>query len=166
MSKLYEITGAIKEIENMVTDDGEIPPLALEVLDKLITLDLPAKLQGCCMMMKNFEAEHEMLKTEATRLAVRARVAEANADRLKKYMQRCLTTLGIDQQQAGLFKLAIRNNAPSLIWDDTVDPATLPDVFKRVTVEPAKKAMLDAHKRGELLPLGATVVQTRSLRVI
>jgi hypothetical protein len=164
--RLYELTGAFVALQGRadVSDDGEISAEDLEALTKL-ELDLAEKLEGCCKVMRSFEATAAAYRTEAERLGRKATVATNNAARLKAYMANCLEQAGIDTIRAGLFGLCFQDSPPSCQVADTVDLGQVPKEFCNLKLEPNRRAAIDAFKAGRPLPEGFVVVQNRSLRI-
>ena len=81
--KLYELPAAFAEAEALTTDDGELTPEAFEKLTAL-EIELDKKVDGCCRVMRHFEAQAAAYKAEADRLTHHRTVAENNADRASK----------------------------------------------------------------------------------
>jgi hypothetical protein len=162
--KLYELPAAFAEAEMMLTDDGELTPEAFEKFESL-KIALESKIEGCCRLMRHFDAQGASYKAEADRLTHHRTVAENNAKRLKEYMKTTLDTLGIKKVETELFKVRIQNNPLAVNVDDSVNAEQLPDEFKVVEYRPNKKAMLEASKDGKALPEGCSVTQGSHLRV-
>lgn len=161
--KLYQLPAAFTDID-LMTQDGELPPEAMEKLAAL-EMELGQKLDACCRVMRRFEAQAAAYKNEADRFAKHATSATNNAARIKKYMEDNLKALGIDKIETELFRLRLQNNAPSCEIVAGFDLRTLPEEYQSIKIDANKRALLQAHKDGVLLPEGVSIVQTRTLRV-
>jgi hypothetical protein len=164
MKPLYALSGewlALAERMDGAEDDAALPTAA--ELDALAAA-LDKKLEGCCMMQRNFQAEADALKAEADRLAARAKAAQNRADHLKGYMLGCMMSARETKLAAGVFALAIQKNSqPSVAVN--VPVSALPERFQAVKIEPNKTAMLTAWKEGEKLPAGIEVTIGFHLRI-
>ena len=162
--KLYELTEELRAVQAMTDEAGELAPEAIEALERL-ELDLSAKLQGCCKMLRSFESEAAVFQSEIDRLQKHLRATKNNATSLKDYIERNLMELDIDRLDTGLFKLRIQRNPPGCQVDVDVDPSAIPADLQTVTITVNRRACIDAYKQGVSLPPGITVTQTRSLRI-
>ncbi len=164
--KLYQLPPAFAALEALAGDNGELPPDTEAQLDAL-QATLEEKLDGCCRVLRRLEREEGVYTDEATRLARLARIRANQARRLKAYMQQCLEALGVDRVDAGLFKVRLQANPPSVQIRDDVPVFGLPPEYRRVKTEMVadKAAILEAHKEGKTLPFGVEVVTARSLRI-
>lgn len=162
--KLYELPPAFSAVELLAGEDGE---LTAKALDRLTSLEmaLADKVEACCRVMRNYEARAAAFKAEADRLAFHGTTAAKNAQRLKEYVKGVMEQLNVPRVDAGLFKVRVQANPPTIKVTDECDIHDLPDQFKRVTIEFDKRAMLDAAKAGDALPAGIEVVRGSHLRV-
>lgn len=105
----------------------------------------------------------EMCKAEEQRLYDRRKAMENRVDRLKGYIQNCMTIAGTQKIQYALFTVNIQKNPPSVKYlDETAIPADYRET--KVTETINKKLILEALKAGESVP-GATIEQGTSLRI-
>lgn len=163
MVKLYQLPQAFAEVEAM-TEDGELTPEAFAKLTSL-ELELKQKLDGCCRVMRHFEAQAAAFNTEADRLAKHAKAAANSVEWLKSYMEDNLAKMGIEKIETDLFKLRLQNNPPSCQIDPGLDVATLPPYLVKQTIEVDRRACLQFAKGDGPLPKGISIVQTKSLRI-
>lgn len=154
--KLYEIPAVYESLLSTVQETGELTPEVEKLLDE-ITDELKVKIDAVLCVYRGYEAEADVLKAEADRLLHHARVAAANAERLKLYAKVTLERMRVPKLRTVKFRVRIQENNPSVVIEETVDVEALPDKFKVVTTAPSKKAMMQAHKNGEALPAGCTV---------
>lgn len=153
MANLYEITGDLLTLQEMLEDSVE---------DQVLTDTLEAvqgeyevKLEAYCKVIKNLEADIDALKNEADRLNTKRAVLSANIDRLKKAMFDSMKATNTPKVKGTLFTVAIQKNggvAPINYDKDNKDiTLKLPDELVVVTEKPN----LDAIR--ELLVAGKTV---------
>lgn len=151
MSRLYEITGDILTLQEMLEDSVE---------DEVLTDTLEAvqgeyeiKLEAYCKVIKNLEADMEALKNEAKRLTDKRKVLENNVDRLKKAMFDSMKATNTPKVKGQIFTVAIQKNGGKLpvIMADGTTMDHLPDQLVVVTEKPNLEAIR------ELLEAGLTV---------
>ncbi|MBT2759937.1 siphovirus Gp157 family protein [Paenibacillus sp. ISL-20] len=166
--KLYELTGMYKKFNDYANDileddmsEDEIQALIdnLESIDDLIE----NKCENTAKLMKNIEADIKALKDEEDRLAKRRKVLQNKHDGIKSYMQSMLESSGINSVNAGLFKVRLQANPPSL---NVINPKLIPDTYK-ITQDPKidTKSLLDAVKKGEVIEGVELVKDKKHLRI-
>lgn len=161
MKPLHEIANDILLLLDTV--DGELPPDLDAQLDALQG-DIETKLERCCAVVRQMDAERDALKEESARFALRAQHADNAAKHFKEYMKSNLERLGIDKMEAGLFKIRIQNNSQPAVHFDG-DAEKLPETFRRVEYSIDSKAIVTAWKAEQELPSGVEVVRGRHLRI-
>jgi hypothetical protein len=156
--KLYELTGAYRDIQE-AAENGEDVSSALAA----ITDSLEVKAERIACVLRNLAADEEALLAEVTRLDARLNAARAASKRLKDYVRDCMTSVGIERVKAPGFTLYLTTHEHVEI----ADLAAVPDEFKRTKVEVSadKKAILNAHKREGLCVEGTRIVANKSLVV-
>ena len=152
MSRLYEITGNILELQELLEspiDDENILKDTLEAVQG----EYEAKIESYCKVIRNIETDIEAFKIEADRLTEKAKMLEANRDRLKKAMFDSMKATNINKVKGQIFTVAIQRNGGKLpvIADENLDVSKLPDNLVVVT----KKPSLDSIR--ELLEAGKVV---------
>lgn len=162
MPKLYEIAEDFRAVEEALleAEDEELKEILKSSLET-VEGELEAKLEGMVKLMKNFEAEAEMFKAEEKRLQAKKQAAQKRADSIKEYMDFTLKSLGIKKAQAGLWKLTIQKNPPSL---DIHDESKIPEEYFVTKRELDKRELLKALKNGSTFA-GVELKQSESLRV-
>lgn len=175
MPTLYEITGEIKTLEDMIETflvdaDGNPREIAPEEKDALLSLvdeiqgQFSAKAERICRYMADIQAVAAACKAEEERLAKRRRAAERKTDALKWILETSMIRAGMEKAEAGTFKLAFQKNPPSVF---IARPEDVPPEYWRIipeTREPDKRKMLDDLKAGREIP-GALLAQGSSLRI-
>ena len=151
--KLYEITGDLLRLQEMLEDSVEDQALA-DTLEA-VQGEYEVKLENYCKVIRNLEADVDALKAEADRLNSKRAVLNANIERLKKAMFDSMKATNTAKVKGTLFTVAIQKNggvAPINYDKDNKDiTLTLPDELVVVTEKPN----LDAIR--ELLVAGKTV---------
>jgi len=155
--KLYEITGAMKEVQQMI-DDG-VPLEQLEDTLGEIEIDFKEKAESCLFALANLNAEIEGCKSEVDRLTARKKTKESQAAKLKEYLLFNMQELNSGKIDNGVMTASIRKGAPKLQINDE---SAIPQEFKKIStsVSTDKKELLKALKEleeGETIE-GAEVV--------
>ena len=110
MSSLYEITTEMQELMDWLNDPETDEEAIADTLEGL-QFELEKKAEGYCKVIRQFEADAEMFKTEAQRFQQKQAIAENNAKRLKEALKKAMIATGNDKGlNAGLFKLKIAGN--------------------------------------------------------
>lgn len=161
MKKLYEITGQLGQLQEMIDDGQPLDELA-DTLD-MLNLEFDAKIDGCLKVVANLSAEAEMLKTEAAALTERKRSAEAQVESLKRYIKDCMAKAGVSK--AGGIKQATLT-LPRKILHISDDDAIPKDYCEQVvTWKTDKKAIESALKAGDVVPGAELIDSEPGLRI-
>lgn len=159
MSRLYEITGDILTLQEMLEDSVE---------DEVLTDTLEAvqgeyeiKLEAYCKVIKNLEADIVGIKAEEKRLADKRKVLENNIERLKKAMFDSMKATNTPKVKGTLFTVAIQKNGGvvPIKYDKSDKYITdhLPDQLVNIVETPnldAIRELLEAGKTVEGFSLG------------
>jgi len=165
--KLYEVADEIVAIfERAEAQGGAIEDADLEALTAL-QMEFRGKVENCAMMVRNWEGQAAVLRTEATRLAERARAHEARATRLKDYLLKHLQSTETKKVEGRILSVRRQFNPPSC---EVLDEGLVPDQFKELTPVVDKKAILNAWREAqdsgqEFHVPGATVRRLEGLRI-
>lgn len=157
--RLYELTEAWAAIQDMIdaedTEDKQIIS-ALENIDEAID----QKADGYGRMIKNLQAQAEVVKVEEKRLAAKRQTLENQAKRLQKHLESAMIATNKRKINTELFVFSVQKNAPSLA---DFDEAIVPEEYWKVTRSVDRSALLKAVKDGEVEGIG--LKQTESLRI-
>lgn len=151
--KLYEIAKAMRALleamdEYIDEDTGEIAPefrLALNALEG----EAKDKIEGIGVVCRELRGDIATVKEERARLKARKLSMENRIKWLTNYVTDMMNALDLGKHTSpnALFTVYMQKNP------DTVHierPDALPEVFQRITVEPAKKEIKIALEAGDL----------------
>ena len=129
MTALYKLSEQYNRIYEMGVDD-EIDSQA--VLDTMESLEgeIRDKLEGCCRVIRSWEAQSEGLKVEIATLNKRKKAADNAVERMKFYMAEQMGKIGVEKMEAGIFKLALQNSPPSM---EITDELNVPSEYVEIT---------------------------------
>lgn len=154
---LYTLTQNYLQVLEMA-EAGEDLTDTLESLEDAIEV----KVENTAKVIKQLEANAEMLANEAKRLSERKSAIENNVRNLKSYLQDQLERCGKTKVKGEIFTVAIQNNPQSV---EVVDETKIPlEFFIEQAPELDKKTLLQHLKNAEQIP-GAELRQSQSLRI-
>ena len=163
MSRLYEITGSILALQELLEnplDDEQILKDTLEAVQG----EYEAKIEGYCKVIRNIETDIEAFKVEAKRLTEKAKMLENNRDRLKKAMFDSMKATNTPKIKAGVFNVAIQKSGGKLPVIVDVETAYLPKELVKVVESPDLEAIAKLLEKGES-PLAHWGERGESLRI-
>lgn len=153
MTTLYKLTEQFQNICNILEslEDEQIPPELSSAVDELLAqkneakADLYDKIDNYISLIKHLEMFAEMREKEAKRMAEQAKRDRSKIDFLKRRLIEHFQSTGTDKIKTSKYSLGVRkaSQAPLVVKGSIND---LPDEFKKVTIEPDKKALRDAIK--------------------
>lgn len=160
MSNLYDITGDVLQLQEMLENDPE----NAYVQDTLESLhgELEIKAEAYCRVIRNMEAHAEAYKNEIDRLTKRKRTVENSIQRLKQALHESMKVTGTDKIKGDLFTIALRKNAPQLPKDLDINQVPIDYLIER-EYEIDRRKLLAAVKNGEVDGIELEVSQ--SLRI-
>jgi hypothetical protein len=165
---LYELTGDLKDLVDMLEEDPENEAIK-ETISTLL-LDLDDKAEDYVHVICQLEADAEMAKAEKQRLAKKQSAAENAAKRMRDYLKDAMLLTGRTKIKRATCSIGITSRWETVI---DVDVNDIPDEFKKITVEPKKQEITrwlkayDPDKGGTNLETcdWAHLEQTESLTV-
>ena len=159
--KLYEIDQAIMACVDPET--GEITDL--EKLEQL-SMDREKKLEGVALYIKDLTAEAKAIKAEEEALALRQKVKESHAQRLKDFL-----TLNLDGQKMETPRVVLswRKSTKTIVSDPDATMAYLVEhqldtCIKVKAPEISTSEVGKLLKKGEAIP-GAELVESQNLQI-
>lgn len=158
MATLYEMTAqatALYEmLQNEVIDEQTFA-------DTLEALEADLKVENYCKVIKQFQADVEMFKTEIDRLTARKKTAENAVERMKGALLMFMTASGQNKVKAGSFAVTTATTQAVQITDESAIPC------KYLVEQPPKvdkMSIKDALKAGEEVA-GAALVTNTGVRI-
>lgn len=148
MANLYELTGDVLTLQNLL-NSGEV--IDKELLNDVLTdttADYEAKIEAYAKVIKNLTADVEAMKNEADRITARRKALENNIKSLKDRMFESMKTTGNTKIKGTLFTVAIQPNGGKIPVIVDVDTAALPDDLVKIEEKPdldAIAAYITAH---------------------
>lgn len=152
---LYQIDDAI--LNCIDTETGDI--VDLEQFENL-EIARDKKISDTACFIKNLRAEAEAIKAEKKNLDARQKSAENLANRLEKYLSGYLNGETFKDARVAI---SYRKSIATQIAED-LDINSLPDEFKKVTVDVNKTAIKDALKKGVIID-GCMLVENTNIQI-
>jgi len=163
--KLYEITGEMRNIQEMIDDN--VPLEQLEETIKQIEIDFEDKAKSVLFVIANIEAEIELCKAEESKLAARRKAKDNQVSRLKEYLLYNMQEFNSGKIDNGVRTASVRKGAPAL---SIVDEDKIPNEYKKIktSISVDKKLLLKSLKEldeGDKIE-GAEVIQGKNTLTI
>lgn len=145
--KLYELTGSFNEIFHMLESEDELNYEALEDTLQALEGAIEQKVTGVVKMLKSLEKTQEAFKSEAQRLADKARVTDNKIKWLKDYLLQTMTATAKDKIITDIGTVSRRKSPPSVNVVDVqktpigyffTPPAPPPSLDKKLVLEDLK----------------------------
>lgn len=167
--KLYDIATEYRDIlawmadheEEMLAEGGDHP----ELVDRMerIEATFDVKAESIALLIQELATTAAAIKTEADRLAARARSEQSHADRLKGYLLAQMRRAGLKRAGGDLASVTIaKNGRPSIA---VPDGAEIPEWCRRVRIELDGTAAYYRLKAAGALPDEPGVYTIDGLRV-
>ena len=119
MATLYELADAERQLIEMFESDV-IDETTLN--DTVEGLDIGAKLEDYCKVIRQLEADSKVFKAEADLFTVKAKRAENGVKQLKRGILNYLITTDKKKADAGLFKVSTRDSKAVKILNESALP--------------------------------------------
>lgn len=135
------------------------------IADTLESLQYPLeqKATNVAMFARNLEATAEAIREAEGEMAKRRKALESRAASIRSYLLQNMVRAGVTKIECPMFKLAVRDNPPSVVIDGDV-----PAEFMRQPEPPPpvadKKAIGEALKAGREVP-GAHLSRGQRLEI-
>ena len=159
MSSLYEITGDILELQEML-ESGEYDEQMIDDTMEGVLYDFEQKADEYGKVIRNMEANASAIKDEIDRLTIKRNSIKNGIERLKMNLKACMEVTGQKKITGDLFTFSVRNNAMQLPKE--LDIKDVPNGYI-IPQEPKidRKALLAAVKAGKVE--GIELTRTTSL---
>ena len=161
MTSLYELTSDLKELQEI--DFTETDRDEVEAIKEIIKEQIESKGTVIIVVVRNLEADIEVIKTEIKRLQDLKKLKENKIENLKKYTKECLEEADIKKLSTSLGNISIRKLPGSV---EVLEEDSIPAEYKKevVTVTVDKKSILADLKEGVVVP-GVTLKTGTSLTI-
>ena len=116
---LYEMTVATKQLYELLANE-EIDEQT--VADTLEAMGVEEKLEGYCQVIRQYEADKDMLKAEKERIDKKIKVSENAVNRMKKAVIEFMKASGSTKSTAGTFTVALSTSKATKIVDESKVP--------------------------------------------
>jgi hypothetical protein len=135
------------------------------IADTLESLQYPLeqKATNVAMFARNLEATADAIKEAEGEMAKRRKALESRAANIRAYLLQNMVRAGISKIECPMFKLAVRDNPPSVVIDGDV-PAEFMRQPEPPPPAPDKKAIGEALKAGRDVP-GAHLLRGQRLEI-
>lgn len=146
MTHLYDLTGQMIGLRNLM-EDGDVDPTVLQDTLDGLTGDIEVKAEGLLGYVANISADAAAIDAEIKRLQAR-KIAMTNQQRaLRDYLKHNMISADIQKITCPLFSVTLIKPKPMVA---ILDKKALPDsmVKTTVTVAPIKADILKALKAG------------------
>ena len=142
MATLYELTEVSRELIELFENE-EIDEQTLQ--DTLESIGVEGKLEDYCKVIRQFEADAFVYKTEKLRFGEKQSRAEKSVERMKAAIVRYFEAVGSTGEKAGAFDLKLRKSE-QVVVDDILK---IDDTYLKYKMpEPDKVAIKKAIKAG------------------
>ncbi len=116
MSTLYELTGELLELMDMMEDPDCDPQMIQDTMEGS-ELEFEEKVEGYLMVMLDLQGNAEKLKKEEDRLSRRRKTIENNIKNLKKNLMQSMDVLNKKKVKTEHFSVTLKDSAPALVID-------------------------------------------------
>lgn len=116
---LYEMTVAAKQLYDLLTS-GEIDEQTFA--DTLEAMGTEEKLESYCKVIRQLEADADMLKAEKDRIEKKQKVVNNAIDRMKKAVMEYMKASGSTKSTAGTFTVSLSKSTATKIIDESLIP--------------------------------------------
>ena len=116
---LFEMTVNSVALYDLLTS-GEIDEQTFN--DTLSAMGVEEKLESYCKVIRQLEADAEMLKAEKDRIAKKQKTVENSIERMKSVVKKFLKAQGKDKESAGTFTVYLSKSTMVNVVDETQVP--------------------------------------------
>lgn len=159
---LYELTADFIAVADKLSASDLDEQTIADTLEAYAA-DFDNKVVAIASLIRNIEATAEAIKAAEADMATRRKAMENKAASLRNYVLTNLKATGKDRVECPLFKVSVRNNAPSVsIAEGSIIPAEF--IKTKTELVTDKKALKEALEAGQELP-GITLVRSNTLSI-
>lgn len=140
---LYEMTVSANQLYDLMIS-GEIDEQTFT--DTLEAMGTEEKLESYCKVIRQLEADAEMLKAEKERIEKKKKTVDNSIDRMKKAVIDFMKASGSTKSTAGTFTVSLSTSKATKIIDESLIPKKY---FIKQEPKLDKNTILDLLKSGE-----------------
>ena len=142
---LYEMTNEIRRLYELLTEE-QAEDTEQIIADAIQSIEADKKVEGYCQVIKQLQADAEMLKAEKQRIDRNKATAENGIERMRNALRDFLEAANLDKVKAGTFNVSMRETASVNI----INELDLPEKYLIPQLPKADKAAIkDALNKGE-----------------
>lgn len=156
---LYEITGAMAELQAMEDIDPETLADTLEGLE----MEFEVKLSNLARWVRDLEGDSEKLSNELKRLATKRQSVDKRVESLKEYVRQALLSSGRTKVGDGVHTWRVQQNPPKVVVEAGAD-IPLCYYVEKVDRQVDKGAIKQALQAGHTVP-GCSLISEAGIRL-
>ena len=142
---LYEMTNEIRRLYELLTEENNEDTEQI-IADAIESIEADKKVEGYCQVIKQLQADAEMLKAEKQRIDRNKATAENGIERMRNALRDFLEAANLDKVKAGTFNVSMRETASVNI----INELDLPEKYLIPQMPKADKAAIkEALNNGE-----------------
>lgn len=165
MSALYELTGELLQLQELM-EDPDIDPQAIADTIEAVNGEFEIKLENYCKIIKNLSGDIDAIDAEIERLSKMKKTRKNNIDRLKQHMFDAMKATGQTNIKGELFTVAIQKNGGKIpVIMDTDNTSVIPDDLVRIKEEPDLDKIREVLESGVKLEFAHLGERGESLRI-
>lgn len=148
-------------VSELIENGGELTP-ELELSLQINKDQLQSKSENYAYIIKQIDAECDIIDNEIKRLQQAKKVRENTVERLKSTLTIAMNTFEVTEIKTPLIKLNFRKSESIIVYDVN----SLPQMFKtiKVTETPDKAKIKEVIKSGDTV-VGAELVISQNLQI-
>ena len=154
---LYEMNQATKDLYELLQND-EIDEQTFN--DNIEAIGVDQKIESYCEVIKQMQADAEMLSAEIDRLEKRKKPLVNAVDRMKGMLVEQLRFRGDKKVTTEKFTVSIQSSEKVAVFDENA----IPKQYFRIKLEVDKSTIKDLLKNGMGVP-GCELVKTEGVRI-
>lgn len=154
---LYEMNQATKELYELLQND-EIDEQTFN--DNIEAIGVDQKIESYCEVIKQMQADAEMLSAEIDRLEKRKKPLVNAVDRMKGMLVEQLRFRGDKKVATEKFTVSLQSSEKVAVFDENA----IPKQYFRIKLEVDKGTIKDLLKNGMGVP-GCELVKTEGVRI-
>lgn len=158
MASLYEFTAAANELYELLQSEEIDDQTFLDTLEAMGAND---KVESYCQIIKQFQNDVEMYKSEIDRVTAKKRAAENAIDRMKNALLNFMKQSGQKKVSAGTFIVSTANSQSVNI----IDESKLPKEYLIEQPPKVDKAGIKKAISGGAVIDGAEIVVNEGVRI-